>query len=283
MNIFWAVGEALSTMWRRRFVTALSVVTMTIALFLFGLFLHITLNLKSYADYAAKRLQMEIFLVDELSEDEREKTSSLLLDMDGIDTVVYISKEEAYRIFRQEFGEDITGDIAGNPLPASFRVRLSPGYRSGKKLEALIGKISELSIVDEVVFKQAVAERVDRAIKTFVLIDVITGVVMLLGMLIIIVNTIKLNIVERAESIYIMRFVGATASFIRLPFIIEGIFEGIFAGLFSSGLLCLAELALVRFFPRLFPIGYIAIFLVILGGITGAAASGFAVRKFLKK
>lgn len=283
MNIFWAVGEALSTMWRRRFVTALSVVTMTIALFLFGLFLHITLNLKSYADYAAKRLQMEIFLVDELSEDEREKTSSLLLDMDGIDTVVYISKEEAYRIFRQEFGEDITGDIAGNPLPASFRVRLSPGYRSGKKLEALIGKISELSIVDEVVFKQAVAERVDRAIKTFVLIDVITGVVMLLGMLIIIVNTIKLNIVERAESIYIMRFVGATASFIRLPFIIEGIFEGIFAGLFSSGLLCLAELALVRFFPRLFPIGYIAIFLVIFGGITGAAASGFAVRKFLKK
>ncbi|OQX89040.1 MAG: hypothetical protein B6D65_05035 [candidate division Zixibacteria bacterium 4484_93] len=283
MNIFWAVGEALSTMWRRRFVTALSVVTMTIALFLFGLFLHITLNLKSYADYAAKRLQMEIFLVDELSEDEREKTSSLLLDMDGIDTVVYISKEEAYRIFRQEFGEDITGDIAGNPLPASFRVRLSPGYRSGKKLEALIGKISELSIVDEVVFKQAVAERVDRAIKTFVLIDVITGVVMLLGMLIIIVNTIKLNIVERAESIYIMRFVGATASFIRLPFIIEGIFEGIFAGLFSSGLLCLAELALVRFFPRLFPIGYIAIFLVILGGITGAAASGFAVRKFLKR
>jgi len=80
-----------------------------------------------------------------------------------------------------------------------------------------------------------------------------------------------------------MRFVGATASFIRLPFIIEGIFEGIFAGLFSSGLLCLAELALVRFFPRLFPIGYIAIFLVIFGGITGAAASGFAVRKFLKK
>lgn len=283
MNIFWAVGEALSTMWRRRFVTALSVVTMTIALFLFGLFLHITLNLKSYADYAAKRLQMEIFLVDELSEDEREKTSSLLLDMDGIDTVVYISKEEAYRIFRQEFGEDITGDIAGNPLPASFRVRLSPGYRSGKKLEALIGKISELSIVDEVVFKQAVAERVDRAIKTFVLIDVITGVVMLLGMLIIIVNTIKLNIVERAESIYIMRFVGATASFIRLPFVVEGIFEGIFAGLFSSGLLCLAELALVRFFPKLYPIGYVVIFLVVLGGITGAVASGFAVRKFLKK
>jgi cell division transport system permease protein len=204
--------------------------------------------------------------------------------------VEYISKEEALRRYREERKaqgqEDFTLYLPTNPLPASFEVRL----RSPEDYRAVAEFLEVEPIIDKV---QNIQDTTDRLIqlsnflRTFgiVLLAVIGAIV-----LFIIINTIRLAVLNRAEEIEVMRLVGASDAFIRWPFVFEGALVGLLGAAITMGVLVGASDPLSRFmvgFFQILPINVgsisrdVTLLIVGAGTTLGVLGAWVSVRTYL--
>jgi len=278
----FAISEAFHSIWRHRFVTILSVVTIAGALFVLGFFLTIASNLHGVLSNVQEKIAVELFLEDNTTKVRVASLIDEISQLDGVNEVEFITKSEAMNRFAKQFGSRYLVGLTDNPFPPSILVKLKPGTKLAETANAVAEKYRGQKYITQIAVPGEIAKKLSNALKISLLLSIIWTIILIFGAIIIIVNTIKLTIYGRRDTISIMQLVGATDTFIHRPFTIEGSVQGLLAGALSAIVLYFALLGMKAILPALrMPTSIILYGLVIIGIIFGIFGSRLAVRRFL--
>lgn len=274
-------------------MAAASIFAIMAMLLILSIFFILVININTAAqairnDYDS----IEIFLEDETTKENADIIIADLSGLDGVENVYYKSKDEAMDDFRSRWGENayLLDSLTDNPLPNSIVIEIS----DLEKAEDLAVKAEGYEGIEDVKFYK---DTVDKLLSTtrFIQIAAIVIMVFLIIVSVVVVsNTIKLTVFNRANEINIMKYVGATNWFIRGPFLVEGIIIGVLSAGISIGISALIYDKLVdsigdQIFSILsipmVPIEFLmfnfAWIFVALGISIGACGSIISMRKFL--
>lgn len=286
MAFLYTMKEGFSGFRRARLSSVITIFTMTISLLLLGLFAIIYQNTNSIIQSFRDKVEMEVFIAAETDPARIDSIGTVLSEVPGIAGSQYISKAEAARIFKREFGEDINAVLDFNPLPASFKLRLQPEYRNSDSAKAVHAALSGIEGVDDVVYRKTLLELLDKRVKVFIGASAAIGLTLLIAAIFLVSNTIRLTIYAKRKLIATMKLVGATRSFIRMPFLIEGMLHGLMGGLLSAGFIWSIILLARRFvsselseFFRVDPLFYAV--MITVGVLLGLLGSGWSVKRFI--
>ncbi|MFA5833841.1 MAG: permease-like cell division protein FtsX [Bacteroidota bacterium] len=288
MAIFYSLKEGVSGFKRARLSSVITIFTMTIALLLLGLFAIIYRNTNSIIQSFRDKVEMEVFIASEADSAQSAKIRSTLLDVPGIVSSTYISKEDAAKIFKKEFGEDINSVLDFNPLPASYKLRLADDYKNSDSAKIVFSALSAINGVDDVVYRKTLLEILDRRVKIFIGASAAIGLTLLIAAIFLVSNTIRLTIYAKRKVITTMKLVGATRGFIRMPFLIEGILHGLLGGALSAGLIWsiiyLAKTFVSKELSEFFSVEiYFYLAMMCFGMILGLLGSGWSVKRFISE
>ena len=147
--------------------------------------------------------------------------------IEGVRNATIIEKEDAVRIFKDQFGENIVDLLGYNPLPVSAVVNMDRNRRDPLRVEPIIKQIRAIGQVEEIRYQGNLISKIERNYKRVIdRFPYLSGIIVLVTVLII-YNTIKLSVYSRRDLIKTLQLIGATRTFIKLPFIIEGILIGL--------------------------------------------------------
>lgn len=268
-----------------------SVLTVTLSMFILGVFLCAVLNINHMATYLESQVEMTVYLKDGLTTDQVMGVGKKLKAQPELKSISFKNKDQAFADFKKNLGDQqgILDAINGNPLPASYSTSFA-NPQALKNAAAIVAKYPE---VDSVQYGQDIIEQLYKVAQVIRIGGIILIVFLAGAELFIISNTIRLTVFARRREIQIMKYVGATNGFIRWPFIFEGmvigcIGSGIAAFILWEGykvvLLELVSAGLV-FIPMipLWPfVGYLTAILLAAGIIIGILGSTISLRKYMK-
>ncbi len=210
---------------------------LTACMLLIGLAVLFGINVKSVMKYIQDLNEVVVFLQDDVTEEQTNNIHNLLKQNDNIISVEYISKEQALKNQIDSMGDnsDLFAGLLGddNPLPASFNIKI-------KDLSRLTETITMLDNTTGVYYTKAPTDIANTLIdinKAVTVSSMIMVGILFTVSIIIINNTIKVTIFTRSKEINVMKYVGASDAFIRIPFFIEGISIGLVSGIISYLLL----------------------------------------------
>lgn len=278
-----ALREAFATFRRAPLLSILGVLTIAFSLFAFGLFGLVAVNIRDALRTVEDRVEIRAFIVDGTP---TEATASAIVDIRAFPEVArveYVSSEQALSRARSELGE-FSDVFEPGVLPASIDIRLKPGFRDPATVEAVARRLKSYDFVDDVRFGEDWIVKLYRLRNIATLVGVGLGLAFAIVSIIIIGSTIRIIVLARAREISIMRLVGATNNFIRLPFLLEGFLQGILGGLLALGLTWVTSAAISEaFFKTAFFEPLQAAAGVLCGALIGLLGSGFAVGRHLRR
>lgn len=287
-TLLFSLKEGLAGFRRSRLAGIVAITTIAISLILIGIFLIITDNLNRLVDNLRKRVELEVFLPDSVNELKIQELGELIRGIDGVKEVNFISKEMAILDYKELFKDqeiDYLGTLGYNPLPASFRIKLQPGYNNAANAEAIAGKIAKVAEInkEDVIFRREYLVILEKYIEIAIAINLIVGIIVCLSAILLVSNHIRLNIHYREKIISTMKLVGATPFLIKMPLYIQGILQGLFAGILASivlyGILKVANIEI----PGYIQVNWHLYFLLwIVGVALGIGGSYLAIRRHLK-
>ncbi len=286
MSTRYIFRECTNGFRRAKLASTGSVLTMIISLLFLSLFyLFSTITGRIINDLRG-RVEMEVFLDEPVSSQSVNVIQGQLLALEGVDHVRFVSKDDAAKIFKQEFGEDINGVLEFNPLPPSFKVYLKEIYRTTDKADQVQKKILAIHGVDKILYRHDLLEMMERQTRTLGLIGLAIGVLVGISAVFLVSNTIRLTIHAKRKTILTMKLVGATRWFVRAPFLLEGFLQGAAAGLVTAGVMfCLMMNAEAFLSKELLPylpdtlLLYVGV--VCAGMVLGLFGSAVSVRRYI--
>jgi len=285
--------HAWSNILANRLIHLISIGTIGMSLLLFASFLVLFLNLNNWIMDWGQSVSMSVYLKDGIDQRSKDKIESLLRNMPGAELKGFISKEKAFMDLEEALGAHagLLEGLKKNPLPASFELlfkdvnihQIDPG-----KMKEEIEKIEG---VDEVQYSKEVLERFEGLMDVLKVAGFIIGGFLCLAVLFITSNTIKLTIYSRREEIEILKLVGATDWFVKIPFLIEGAIQGLLGGLVSLAVLFglysifflkkVQVIGLPVFHTAFLPAEYLG-FIILLGLILGLIGSFISIGRFFE-
>jgi cell division transport system permease protein len=288
--LLFSISRAWQGFWRNAAMSLAATATMTLMLLLLAGFWIIQAGFLASISYVEDKVGVVADLEDTARTTDVAALEASLDGMPEVRGVEYISKEEALRRYREQREaqgqQDFTQYLAENPLHASLEVSL----RRPEDYRTVADFLTTAPGVDRVQNIQDTADRliqVSNFLRTFgvILLAVIGAIV-----LFIIINTIRLAVLGRAEEIEVMRLVGASDAFIRWPFVFEGAFVGLFGAALTMGVLVGAAEPLSRFmvgFFQILPISVgsisrdVTLLIVGAGTVLGVLGAWVSVRTYL--
>ncbi len=283
----YSVREGLAGFQRAKFAVFTSTSAMAVALILIGLFGLLSYQAQQVSDWLRQRVgELEIFLQDTIDTPMaralHERANATL----GVAGADFISQEEATRIFTEEFGEGAEIFLSESFLPSSIKVRIESDYANPDSLHALIAEFESWNRVDEVVFNEPLLAKVQENLRLLNTVGLALGIIVILASLFLVANTIRLTIYARRLLIRTMKLVGATDSFIRRPFLVEGVLQGILAGMVASVVVWLLFSGIGNYLPQMaisgMTVAALLVGVVVCGALLGWLGSLFAVRRFIR-
>jgi cell division transport system permease protein len=240
--------EAITSLWRSRFMNALSVGTMAVSLFVLGAFLTVASNLNSVVTQMTEKVQVTFYLQDGLASPIRESLENRLREDPAVGHVSYVSREEALVRFRALFHDlrSLPEDLGENPFPASVEATLRPDLQSPDAARRLAAAFGGAPGVEEVQYDLLWIERLATAIRLVRGLGIFLGGILVLAGVFTISNVIRLTVYARQDELDIMRLVGATRAYVKGPFVVEGMIQGGLGGLLSVGLLWMGFRVMAR-------------------------------------
>jgi len=232
----YLVKEGFRSIRHNRVISFAAIGVLVACMLLVGASFLLTMNINSLVGYFESQNEALVYLDDSAGEGRIKRIEESLNKMDNISSVTFISKEEGLKDYMESLGDDGTlmnWLVDDNPLQDSFRVVV----RDMSLLSDTVDEICALVGVDTVSASGEVANAVT-AIKRGVN-TAGTSVIIILAVvsLVIVANTIRLSVFNRRNEISIMKYVGATDAFIRLPFLSEGILLGVISSVLAFFLL----------------------------------------------
>jgi cell division transport system permease protein len=300
-TLFRHLREGTKNVGRNGWMSFASISSITISLFVLGVFLLMSLNMNALADQLENQVEIRVFLELDIEQAEMDKVRNLIAEFPEVSKVTFVSREEGLEMLREMLGDDGKDLLDGfdgdnNPLNDSFTVEVfepTTVPMVADKIEQL-GRSEAEGLIATVKYGKGTVEnlfKVTNAVRNF-------GLILVAGLAItamfLISNTIKITILARRREIGIMKLVGATNSFIRWPFFVEGALIGLIGSAITSAALLYGygqlihttrfELGLMMIeLVGLDEVGWqIALILIGLGMLIGIWGSTISVRKFLK-
>lgn len=234
----YLMKTGFTNIYSNRLMSVASIGVLVACLMLIGSAALLSLNVRNIVGVAGQENEVVVFLEDDLSDQEVEEVGVKIHQLDNIESVTYVSKEEGLKIEqdKEKWGGLLDGLSADdNPLPNSYRIKLLD--ITADKLLSTCDEIAKVEGIEDynAPYKEAtILTDIENAVTS---VGFIVVIILIVVSVMIIANTIKITVYARSKEIYIMKLVGATNTFIRLPFIIEGILIGVLAALMAFGLL----------------------------------------------
>jgi cell division transport system permease protein len=285
-------NEGLRSVVRNKLMSVASIITVTAALFILGIFIALVMNVNNLTNTTISKIELEGYLKDEPTISMQHAMLSTLSSIKGVKSIEFVSKEQALINLKSMLGDNkqlAEGLEAQNPLPASYIIKVD----NPSDVAYVSKQLNSMNVFYKIIDGKSI---VDKIIKFTGFIKIASFVLMLLlGAISIalIVNTIKLTVFARKKEIGIMKYIGATDWYIRWPFIIEGITLGLIGGIVSILLITITysyAINLISVNLRLFQmvttsevINNIGFLFCLIGMLIGGVGSGFSIRKFLVK
>ncbi len=275
--------EALTASRRAPLLSALGIVTIAFSLFAFGLFGLVAINIRRALEQVEERVEVRAFVGDST---EIESVAAAMKDIGEFPEaarVDYLSKEQALARARKEMGEFADVFEAG-VLPASIEVHLRPGMRSPATVKSVADRIRTYAFIDDVRYGEEWVEKLYRLRNIATVAGIALGVAFAAVAVIIIGATIRMTVLARAKEISIMRLVGATDMFIRLPFLIDGLVKGVLGGLLALVFVWVANRVVNEYFIQTIFFDREMIFVGVVGGaFMGVLGSLVSVGRHLRR
>ena len=295
------IRDGFKNVFRNGLMSLASVGTISATLLILGIVYCLVMNVQSFTGDLNKNLGLVAFLKSGITEQEVSQLTAQLDQRDDIDSYRYVSAEEAWDEFKQEMlggdeiGETLMEELEeDNPLANSANIEIHA--KSASKQQAIV----EFLVSSPLVRKVSYSANASRTLSSFAKLVTYVGIA-LIGFLIfvatlLIVNTIRVSVYNRRHEINIMKYIGATDGFVRLPFIVEGILIGFFGAILPTLLILFGYTSLTRVMSERFASlaslltildvgeimhGLLPIFAVLSIGV-GAVGSIISLRKHLR-
>ena len=236
-KLLYLISEGFKNVWRHKMTTFTAVFSLFLALYFVGLLAIAGENTKSILQYLRSKYKIEVFFKQDIEYGSAKSISASILKIKGVRSSTVINKDDAVRIFKDQFGEDILAILGYNPLPISAVVNLK--RKSDQLLDAspIVNEIKSLEGVEEVRYQGHLIKKIERTYAKIMKYFPFMAMVFVLVAVLVIYNTVKLSIFARKELINSLKLIGATKLFIQMPFIFEGLIDGFLASLIASPLI----------------------------------------------
>ena len=236
-KFLYLVSEGLKNVWRHKMTTFTAVFSLFLALYFVGLLATAGENTRSILQYLRSKYKIEVFFKQNVDLKMAKKVSDSILEVKGVRSSTVINKDDAVRIFKDQFGEDILGILGYNPLPISAVVNLKRNSEELLNVTPIVNVIKRMEGVEEVRYQGHLIKKIERTYSRFMKVFPWVAMVFITVAILVIYNTVKLSIYSRKELINSLKLIGATKLFIQMPFIFEGLIDGILATIISVPLL----------------------------------------------
>ena len=236
-KFLYLISEGFKNVWRHKMTTFTAVFSLFLALYFVGLLAIAGENTKSILQYLRSKYKIEVFFKQDVNYQLAKNISDSILKIKGVRSSTVINKDDAVRIFQDQFGEDILSILGYNPLPISAVVNLK--RKSDQILDAspIVNEIRNFDGIEEVRYQGHLIKKIERTYARIMEYFPFLAMVLIMVAVLVIYNTVKLSIFSRKDLINSLKLIGATKLFIQMPFIFEGLIDGFIASLIASPLI----------------------------------------------
>lgn len=294
-SLRYLTKEGFRNVWTNRMMSLASIAVLMSCLVLIGSAAMIFLNIDSLLAKIEEENVVMVYIEDGTSEEDVSQMETLIKNLGNIKEVEFVSKVDAWEEqletmeeAQKEFFTEVSSDI---PLPDAYKVTVENLDNFDRTVEDIRG----LEHIDTIRENKDLAQKLVSIRQGISIIAIVIVAVLFAISLFIISNTIRLTVYSRRLEISIMKSVGATNSFVRFPFVIEGMILGLLSGTIGLGLVWgLYELAVTQFSDLLHSLNLVAIsfvdyalpmlgIFVLIGIVCGVGGSLTTMRKYLNK
>lgn len=246
MNLRYIIREGFIGISRAKMPFMNAVFSVTIALVLVGAGVLFVDNGLSYIGNLQSDYDLEVFLTDECTIEQKQELGTIITEYPGIFRMDYLSKDDAAKIYNEEFGEDVLALLDDNPLPSSFRVTFEETYRTADYIVAFAHAMEALDPVDEVKFQKDLFDKVHGIMNSIYMIAAATIFLIILSTVFLTASNLRLMILGKYDSIETTRLLGASDFLVKAPFFLEGAVLGFLGSVFAVLLIAGIELSIIR-------------------------------------
>ena len=233
----YLIGEGIRNLFKNKKSTMSSLMIMCATMLIFGLFFVIGENLNAFVENVADAQEIRVIIDNDATDSEIEEVGKEILEIDGVRNAEFVSKDEALDYMKDMLGDEVLdGYSERNIFSTAYNVTLTD-LKMNNEVQANIKQIPHVKKI--VSSNQVISQIISLAKGVRIVTAGVLGLLIIISVSII-SNTIKLTVHARRKEISIMKYVGATNSFIRWPFLVEGIIIGVVAGAISVGIIGLA-------------------------------------------
>ncbi|MFN8117542.1 MAG: permease-like cell division protein FtsX [Bacteroidia bacterium] len=264
------------------------VISLALVLFMLGLLGLVVINAKKLSNHIKENVGFQVVLKDTTTQAELDILKQEISSSAFTKQVDYISKDEAAKKLQKDLGEDFITFLGYNPLLSSLDVKLNSDYANVDSLAGFEKQIMQKHFVKEVIYHKDMIKQVNENAKLISLYILIFSGLLLVVAIALINNTIRLSIYAKRFLIRTMYLVGATQSFIRMPFILKGVRQGVIAGILAGFLLAGFLVLSTNYIPDLLQLqdpnllAVLFIGIVILGVLISGLSAALSVSRYLR-
>lgn len=224
----YAFEEAWASILRAGRSAAVSIGTIAIAFLTLGGFMLVSVTVQRVLDRWLESAEVSVYLYDDLSDELRAGLEQHIRQQPAVAAVEFVSKDRALQRFRTDFPEliDVTTSVAENPFPSAFEVRLKPDATGTSAVDELVTALAGRDGVADVRYDRRWLTRLTGIVTTAQVAAAVVAGVLMLGAAFTVAAVVRLSLHARRDELDIMQLVGAPFSYIRGPFIVEGLLLG---------------------------------------------------------
>lgn len=236
-KFLYLISEGFKNVWRHKMTTFTAVFSLFLSLYFVGLLAIAGENTKSILEYLRSKYKFEVFFKQNVEFERAKVISQSILNIKGVRSSTIINKDDAVRIFKDQFDEDIISILGYNPLPISAVVNLKRKSNNILETSPIVEQIKRIDGVDEVRYQGLLIKKIERTYAKIMKYFPLIAMIFIIIAVLVIYNTVKLSIFSRKELIESLRLIGATRLFIKMPFVFEGLIDAGLATLIASPLI----------------------------------------------
>ncbi|MCC7429474.1 hypothetical protein IT568_01405 [bacterium] len=282
MDLIFLIQEAFDGLKRTKYASLITVSTIGICLVLVGTYFVVSKKSDDFLEELKSKISLQVFLQNTVTESQIPNLTQKIKRIEGVAEVNFTSKKDAIEKLSNEMKTDLISIAGYNPLQDEFTVLLLPNFSDENSIKKIKINLQNLEGVETIEFNNSLIVQIGKFQENYKKINLMIGILIGIFAVILITNTVRLSIAARSKTIEIMKLIGATNLFIRIPFLLEGIIQGLLGSLLSI----LAVFFAAKFIGDNFNFDFSVsrqtyLTLVFLGISLGFIGSLIAVEKFL--
>lgn len=281
-------GQGMKNIWTNRIMSVASFCILSVSLLLIGFTMLFTANINRFVSGVENKNEVVIFLDEDVDSTMASAMENTIRNIQNVESVTFYSKDEALEDMKKSMESDNADQLFSyvgedNPLPDAFRIRIA----DIEKISPTLMDINRLDGIDSI---KSPTDFINilTGLKRFIgIVSAVILLALILVSLVIISNAARASVDIRKREIAIMKLVGATNTFIKVPFFVEGMFLGALAGIFASAVTCIGYSELVKVLSQDMTVwsimsvnGFIPMSEFVVKLVIGYAAAGMIISAF---